>query len=171
MAEWTPPKTNWSVEDVPGVGDFGRIEGNLQYLKDYCPIWYGPSNELLIESVSEKMVESMDRKVMKSFRLQYPGTYKITFQARRAATYTQKELIYASVYAPGGSTGTLTTNWKTYTFTFQATANTTYNIEGHGKEAYPDGSTPQALAVYIRNVQIFGSPVRLAAVPASFILE
>jgi len=171
MAEWIPPKTNWSVEDVPGLEDFKRIEGNLQYLKDYCPLWYGPSNELLIESLSEKMVKSMDIKVMKSFRLQYPGIYKMTFQARREATHTQKQLVYANVYAPQNETETLTTDWKTYTFTFQANANMTYYISGHGKEAYSDGTGIEALAVYIRNVRIFGSPVLLAAVPASFILE
>lgn len=30
---WQTPKTNWPVEDVPGVGDFERIEGNAEYLK------------------------------------------------------------------------------------------------------------------------------------------
>lgn len=30
---WQTPKTNWPVEDVPGVGDFERIEGNTEYLK------------------------------------------------------------------------------------------------------------------------------------------
>ena len=34
MAEWIPPKTNWSVEDVPGLEDFERIEGNTSYLKE-----------------------------------------------------------------------------------------------------------------------------------------
>ena len=33
MAEWIPPKTNWQTVDVPGAGDFNRIEGNTAYLK------------------------------------------------------------------------------------------------------------------------------------------
>ena len=33
MAEWIPPKTNWQVEDVPGVEDFERSERNTEYLK------------------------------------------------------------------------------------------------------------------------------------------
>lgn len=169
---WTNPKTDWSAAYNPGPGDFNRIEKNTQYLKEYCLFWYEPSDELLIESASEKMVKSESRGVMKSFHLQYPGKYKITFQARRAATSSiYWELNHAYVYVAGNSTGTLTTDWKTFTFTFQVDANTTHNIEGHGRQQYPFGSEPEALAVYIRNVQIFASPVRLVAVPASFILE
>src|SRR5690606_22644320 len=97
--------------------------------------------------------------------------YKITFQARRAATGSGAWVVsYAAVYVPGNSTGTLTTDWKTFTFTFQANANTTYNIEGSGKEEHRPFNDTRALAVYIRNVQIFASPVRLA-IPASFIIE
>lgn len=34
MAEWQTPKTDWNVESVPGPGDFRRIEGNTQHLKE-----------------------------------------------------------------------------------------------------------------------------------------
>ena len=30
---WQNPKTNWVAGDIPGAGDFNRIEGNTQYLK------------------------------------------------------------------------------------------------------------------------------------------
>lgn len=31
---WQNPKTNWVAGDIPGAGDFNRIEGNTQYLKE-----------------------------------------------------------------------------------------------------------------------------------------
>jgi hypothetical protein len=31
---WQTPKTNWQAGDIPGAGDFNRIEGNTQYLKE-----------------------------------------------------------------------------------------------------------------------------------------
>ena len=30
---WQNPKTNWVAGDIPGAGDFNRIEGNTAYLK------------------------------------------------------------------------------------------------------------------------------------------
>jgi len=35
MAEWVPPKTNWQAGDVPGAGDFNRIESNIAVAKSH----------------------------------------------------------------------------------------------------------------------------------------
>ena len=33
MANWQEPKTTWQAGDIPGAGDFNRIEENEEYLK------------------------------------------------------------------------------------------------------------------------------------------
>ena len=49
MAEWIPPKTNWQAGDIPGAGDFKRIEGNAEYLK-------GQTDELQGEVVKRAQI-------------------------------------------------------------------------------------------------------------------
>jgi len=34
MGNWINPKLNWAANNVVGAGDFNRIEGNTQYLKE-----------------------------------------------------------------------------------------------------------------------------------------
>lgn len=155
---WIPPKTNWPVEDIPGTEDFNRIEGNLQYLKNYCLVWYEPSDEILLESLSQKTVRSESYATMKTFRLAYPGRYKITFEARREAVQVGHNFDYADILVWGPSTGTLTTSWKTFTFTYSvSTAHATHSILGRGRQVHYSG-LGSGLTVYIRNVRIYGSP-------------
>lgn len=36
MATWQTPKTDWVSTDFFNIGDYNRIKGNLEYLRDYC---------------------------------------------------------------------------------------------------------------------------------------
>lgn len=169
MAEWVPPKINyWDTPRPVGGEDYKRIEGNLQYLKDHCLFWYEPSDEILLESLSQKTVSSESYATMKTFRLAYPGRYKIAFEARRAAEQVLYNFDYASIQVWGQSTGTLTTAWKPFTFTHLVpTVYTTFNIQGRGRQYSAGGLLP--LAVYIRNVRIYGSPAPIP--PPAFTLN
>lgn len=161
MAEWIPPKTNWQAGDIPGAGDFNRSEGNLQHLKDYSLVWCEPSNEILLESLAQKSVSSETYKTMKTFRLAYPGRYKVTFEARRddvtGLWMPNNARIYVFTQAQAVE---LTASWRTYTITGTVTSPvTTFNIQGAGKQTAVPGSYSAPLAVYIRNVRIYASPV------------
>lgn len=88
---WVPPKTNWSVEDVPGVGDFERIEGNIAALESGEVIPKGvliravPSDEVILEANTQRDVHVTEgTKLVKEFVLKYPGIYRFKCEVRQS---------------------------------------------------------------------------------------
>lgn len=79
---WIPPKTDWGVEDVPGVSFLNRVEGNTAYLKDEIEkgiFFMMPSDTLILQLDATRMVSVNTPTVVKRFRLKYQGVYRITF--------------------------------------------------------------------------------------------
>lgn len=116
MAEWIPPKTKWLVEDVPGLGDFERIEGNAEYLKEQTdglkngsikagdaklinglPIYARivPSDTVILSAPADRRAQGHDETVVKRFRLKYPGVYRVKAQMHGGgSSYTAYALFY-----------------------------------------------------------------------------
>ena len=169
MAEWIPPKTNWVAGDIPGAGDFNRIEENAKYLKDYCLFWYEPSDEMVVESLSEKTVTSATLAPMKSFRFFHPGRYRIELEARRtlksSGWIVESAVINFSdehsVQPASNINVANAQNWTPYIVTRSLDVGDVLTIRGRGTQRI-SLFDPQPLAVSIRNVRIYGSPVIIA---------
>ena len=103
---WQTPKTNWQVEDVPGVGDFNRIEGNIAALESGEVMPRGvllrvvPSDEVILESNTRRGVYVDDgNRLVKEFALKYPGIYRFKCEVRNDASTTGSVTVSVS----GGS--------------------------------------------------------------------
>ena len=79
MAEWIPPKTNWQAGDIPGAGDFNRIEENTQYLANEIWTRVTPSNTIILSSTSHSSAPSTNYSIAKQFQVRYQGRYRISF--------------------------------------------------------------------------------------------
>lgn len=84
---WEAPKTDWKgtdlgftpeEADVPGAGDFNRIEKNILYLNK-C--WAIPSDNVLMTADTERSSPAGGG-VVKSFMITVPGRYRIRLDGR-----------------------------------------------------------------------------------------
>lgn len=104
---WQNPKTNWVAGDIPGAGDFNRIEGNAEYLKTQTDglkngsIKAGkakdadtvggvhakiivPSTSNLLSATAERYTpnSNVDPVILKRFKLGYPGKCNLRYEYR-----------------------------------------------------------------------------------------
>lgn len=100
MANWQTPKTDWQAGDIPGAGDFNRIEGDIQWLKEDAArggYFIMPSDAVIMTANAERAVEPTangsnwlrNSEVVKKFRLKYDGIYRVTFELRTSNTYVR----------------------------------------------------------------------------------
>ena len=165
---WQNPKTNWVAGDIPGAGDFNRIEGNTEYLKERVPLWHGPSNDLIIQSTPEKIVSNQDFEIMKTIRLVHPGKYKLTVEARRGSMSSSNQRRYSEIKISGINAVVFdvsSTSWRPFTAEIEVTTNGEISVYGRGQQRYTSGtgSFDYPLDMHVRNVQIFGAPTTLGA--------
>ena len=170
MAKWIPPKIDyWDTPRPIGGEDLKRIEGNIQWLGEHSLLWYEPSSDVVVQSLSEKGVASQDFSVLKTFQLIHPGRYRVSLEARRASIETFERVSYARLRI-GNQRIDLAqrSNWTPFSVDVTLGVFGTVVIEGEGYVSDP--TQPflyRPLPVYVRNVQILGSSV---AVPAPTVL-
>src|SRR5690606_22448945 len=76
---WQNPKTNWVAGDIPGAGDFNRIEGNTQYLANELWTRVTPSSTIILSSTSSYSAQTTSYELAKQFQVRYPGWYGTSF--------------------------------------------------------------------------------------------
>lgn len=119
---WIPPKTNWSVEDVPGLGDFERIEGNIAALESGEAMPKGvllravPSDEVILEANTQRDAHITEgTKLVKEFVLKYPGIYRFKCEVRQSISPGEPTAGSVTVSVSGGSGGKIdisSFNWQ-----------------------------------------------------------
>lgn len=84
MAEWVPPKIDyWDTPQPVGGEDYKRIEGNLQYLKDFSsPLPAIPGNDYVLSAPTARRVGSSysPAGVVKEFLLPRWGEYLLSYR-------------------------------------------------------------------------------------------
>lgn len=182
MPEWIPPKTNWSVEDVPGLEDFKRIEGNTEYLKEqvdglktgnikagnaeklgnytvsYFPRYILPSNDVILQANAERSVWGDQYQRVKQFRVWNPGVYRVKFEMKG-------EDSEASVTINDVNVGATSSSYKEYVVDV-----TIRDIPGEIVINLRGGRTSDGrrLSGWIRNVKVCG---KFATAPSNEVLQ
>src|SRR5690554_5428584 len=86
MAEWIPPKTNWVAGDIPGAGDFKRIEGNTEWLnQNKSGRIAKPGTYHTLVANTQRTTNSVDHVLLKAIRVQLAGWYKVYYEYRGQA--------------------------------------------------------------------------------------
>lgn len=139
---WQNPKKNWVAGDIPGAGDFNRIEGNAEYLKTQTDglksgsIKAGdadtvdgvhariivPSTANLLSATAERYTPDSDTKpaILKRFKLGYPGICILRYQYRGGgnpaapAKFTAELWMNNKKYQEIGSVETGADEYSTY---------------------------------------------------------
>ena len=91
---WQTPKTNWQAGDIPGAGDFNRIEGNIKHLNGLLYAgWVEPSDTVILQSTTTKEPTGSASQVVKRFLIVNPGRYRIKVEGRVWGGPTTRNLI------------------------------------------------------------------------------
>ena len=146
---WQTPKTNWQAGDIPGAGDFNRIEGNIKHLNGLLYAgWVEPSDTVILQSTTTKQPTGSASQVVKRFLIVNPGRYRIKVEGRVWGGPGSADLIRVA--------GHVFTNWSD---TFSTKVYDTPPIPGM---SYIDIEAMNGLGTYnyyssVRKVQICGT--------------
>ena len=174
---WQNPKKNWVAGDIPGAGDFNRIEGNAEYLKTQTDglkngsikagdalklggvvstafdIFYEPSNDVILNMPTFDYIHGAREKLTKRFQIAHTGRYKIIAQIRAGGpTGDVSVTIQTSPSAVVARFDNIVRDdaWHTYELTFQGEAGQEYQM-------YLKKET-QSGTLYMQNVKLCGRP-------------
>lgn len=168
MADWQTPKTDWQASGIPGAGDFNRIEGNIQWLKEDAArgsYFIMPSDAVIMTANAERTVATTrdddnysapNSAVVKKFRLKYDGIYRVTFELRTSNTNVRASALGQSVM--GRSYKLCTTETYLQAGIFELIL-----------RVAPESVDISGVA-YIRNVAIRGSLLRQSDAPNNAVL-
>ena len=146
---WQTPKTNWQAGDIPGAGDFNRIEGNIKHLNGLLYAgWVEPSDTVILQSTTTKQPTGSTLQVVKRFLIVNPGRYRIKVEGRVWGGPGSADLIRVA--------GHVFTNWSD---TFSTKVYDTPPIPGM---SYIDIEAMNSIGTYnyyssVRKVQICGT--------------
>ena len=111
---WQTPKTDYNSLYIPGPGDFNRIEGNEQWLKDEIAkdgLFVLPSDTVILQAnVERERHVTEEAKIVKKFWLKHAGIYRVYFELYSDAGMTPciVSSAFFSVNAPSVN------SWRTY---------------------------------------------------------
>ena len=111
---WQTPKTNWDSLYIPGAGDFNRIEGNTQFLKEYIEkdgLFILPSETVILQANTERSRHvTEEAKIVKKFWVKFAGIYKVYFEIFSGSDMTPciVSSAFFSINVPSAN------SWRTY---------------------------------------------------------